>query len=302
MVSVTSIIIPTYNASAHIRDQLEALTVQTIRNADILLIDSSSTDSTVEIAKSYGVRTVVIPKADFDHGGTRTLAASQVRGDVLVYFTQDALPQNEYAIERLVKALEQDQDVGAVFGRQIPCPHATPFAQHLRFFNYPTQSYTRTFSDRAMYGVKTAFCSNSFAAYRRSALERVGWFKDQLLMGEDISVCARMLVKGYRVGYVADAVVYHSHNYTVAQEFKRYFDLGVFFEKERWLLDEFGRPEGEGIKFVRSEFSYLRSHGFLHLLPISLMRAAAKLIGYRLGHYYRHLPRAILRRVSMHTA
>jgi rhamnosyltransferase len=302
MVSVTSIIIPTYNASAHIRDQLEALTVQTIRNADILLIDSSSTDSTVEIAKSYGVRTVVIPKADFDHGGTRTLAALQVRGDVLVYFTQDALPQNEYAIERLVKALEQDQDVGAVFGRQIPCPHATPFAQHLRLFNYPAQSYTRTFGDRAMYGVKTAFCSNSFAAYRRSALERVGWFKDQLLMGEDISVCAQMLMKGYRVGYVADAVVYHSHNYTVAQEFKRYFDLGVFFEKERWLLDEFGRPEGEGIKFVRSEFSYLRSHGLLHLLPISMIRAAAKLIGYRLGHNYRHLPRAVLRRVSMHTA
>jgi GT2 family glycosyltransferase len=133
-------------------------------------------------------------------------------------------------------------------------------------------------------------------------LERVGWFKDQLLMGEDISVCARMLMEGYRVGYVADAVVYHSHNYTMSQEFKRYFDLGVFFEKERWLLDEFGRPEGEGVKFVRSEFSYLRYHGLLHLLPISLMRAAAKLIGYRLGHYYRQLPRAVLKRVSMHTA
>jgi rhamnosyltransferase len=153
-----------------------------------------------------------------------------------------------------------------------------------------------------MYGVKTAFCSNSFAAYKRSSLENVGWFKDKLLMGEDLSVCARMLMKGYRVGYVADAVVYHSHNYTVAQEFKRYFDLGVFFEKERWLLDEFGRPEGEGIKFVRSEFSFLRSHGLLHLLPISLMRSAAKLIGYRLGHYYRHLPRAVLRRVSMHAS
>jgi rhamnosyltransferase len=226
----------------------------------------------------------------------------QVRGDVLVYFTQDALPQNEYAVERLVKALEQDQDIGAVFGRQIPYSHATPFAQHLRFFNYPALSYTRTLSDRAMYGVKTAFCSNSFAAYRRSALERVGWFKDQLLMGEDISVCARMLMKGYRVGYVADAVVYHSHNYTVAQEFKRYFDLGAFFEKERWLLDEFGRPEGEGVRFVRSELSYLTSQGLLHLLPISLMRAGAKLIGYRLGHYYTHLPRAVLKRVSMHSA
>src|SRR6185295_17628070 len=146
------------------------------------------------------------------------------------------------------------------------------------------------------------FCSNSFAAYRRSALEDVGWFKEKLLMGEDTHVCARMLMKGYQVGYIAEAVVYHSHNYTVAQEFKRYFDLGVFFEKESWLLDEFGRPEGEGIKFVRSEWSYLKSHGLLHLLPVSLLRTTAKLMGYRLGHYYRHLPRAVLRRVSMHSA
>ena len=297
-----SVIIPTYNASSYLTVQLEALASQTIRAAEILLIDSSSTDDTVKIAESYRVRTVVIPKADFDHGGTRTFAGRQAQGDVLVYLTQDALPKNEHAIENLVNSLQQDQTLGAVFGRQIPHPNATPFAKHLRFFNYPTQSYTRRFSDRAMYGVKTAFCSNSFAAYKRSSLENVGWFKDKLLMGEDLSVCARMLMKGYRMGYVADAVVYHSHNYTVAQEFKRYFDLGVFFEKERWLLAEFGRPEGEGIKFVRSEFSYLRSHGFLHLLPISLMRAAAKLIGYRLGHYYRHLPRAVLRRVSMHSA
>ena len=297
-----TVIIPTYNASSYLTVQLEALASQTIRAAEILLIDSSSTDDTVKIAESYRVRTVVIPKSDFDHGGTRTFAGRQAQGDVLVYLTQDALPKNEHAIENLVNPLQQDQTLGAVFGRQIPHPNATPFAKHLRFFNYPNRSYTRVVGDKALYGVKTAFCSNSFAAYRRSALENVGWFQNNLLMGEDIHVCARMLMKGYRVGYIAEAVVYHSHNYTVAQEFKRYFDLGVFFEKERWLLDEFGRPEGEGIRFVRSELSYLTSHGFPHLLPISLMRAAAKLIGYRLGHYYRHLPRTVLRRVSMHSA
>jgi rhamnosyltransferase len=297
-----SIIIPTYNASRYLPLQLKALVRQTLKDSEILIVDSSSSDNTLEIAKSYGARTLVIAKAEFDHGGTRTLAGRHTHGDVLVYLTQDALPQNEHAIENLVNPLQQDQSLGAVFGRQIPHPNATPFAKHLRFFNYPDRSYTRAVADKALYGVKTAFCSNSFAAYRRSALENVGWFQDKLLMGEDLHVCARMLMKSYRVGYVADAVVYHSHNYTLAQEFKRYFDLGGFFEKERWLLDEFGKPEGEGIKFVRSEFSYLRSHGFLHLLPISLMRAAAKLIGYRLGHYYRHLPRAVLRRVSMHAS
>jgi rhamnosyltransferase len=300
---MVSVVIPTYNAARYLDAQLRALRAQTVKDCDIFIIDSSSSDKTLDIAKQYSVQTLTIPKEVFDHGGTRTLAGkTRSLGDVLVYLTQDALPCDDRAIETLIQPLLAEQKCGAVFGRQIPYQDATPFAQHLRLFNYPTQSYTRTYADRATLGIRAAFCSNSFAAYRREALEDVGWFAENLLLAEDMHVCARMLIKGYKLRYVAEAVVYHSHNYTVAQEFKRYFDLGVFFEKQRWLLDEFGRPEGEGLKFVRSELSYLRSHGLLHLLPISLMRSAAKLMGYRLGHYYTHLPRAVLKRVSMYSA
>lgn len=296
-----SVVIPTYNASRYLDAQLRALRTQTVKDVDILVIDSSSSDGTLDIAKRHAIEIVTIPKEDFDHGGTRTLAGkTRSTGEVVVYLTQDALPCNEKAIEILIRPLLADQQCGAAFGRQIPYQNATPFAQHLRLFNYPAQSYIRTFADRTALGIRAAFCSNSFAAYRRDALEDVGWFAKNLLLAEDIHVCARMLKKGYRLQYVADSVVHHSHNYSMAQEFKRYFDLGVFFEKQRWLLEEFGRPEGEGIRFVQSELSYLASHGLIHLLPVSMVRAAAKLIGYRLGHYYRHLPQAILRRVSMH--
>jgi rhamnosyltransferase len=299
---VVSVVIPTYNASRYLDVLLRALRAQTVKDLDILVIDSSSSDETVGIAKRHAIQTVIIPKEEFDHGGTRTLAGkTRSVGDILVYLTQDALPCGDRAIETLIQPLLTEQKCGAAFGRQVAYQDATPFARHLRLFNYPPQSYSRTYADRTALGIRAAFCSNSFAAYRRDVLEEVGWFAKNLLIAEDIHVCARMLMKGYTTRYVAEAAVYHSHNYTVAQEFKRYFDLGVFFEKERWLLDVFGKPEGEGIKFVRSELSYLRSHGLLNLLPISLMRTAAKLIGYRLGHYYRHLPRTVLRRVSMHT-
>ncbi len=300
---MVSVVIPTYNASRYLDVQLKALRAQSVKDLDILVIDSSSRDRTVEIAAQYSVKTVIIPKEEFDHGGTRTLAGkARSVGNVLVYLTQDALPCDEKAIEALIQPLLAEQKCGAAFGRQIPYQNATSFAEHHRLFNYPAQSYIRTYEDRKALGIRAAFCSNSFAAYRRDALEDVGWFAENLLLAEDMHVCARMLMKGYALNYVAEAVVYHSHNYTVEQEFKRYFDLGVFFEKQRWLLDEFGRPEGEGIKFVRSEFSYLMSQGLFHLLPMSLMRSAAKLIGYRLGQYYKHLPRAVLRRVSMHAA
>ena len=300
---MVSVVIPTYNAERHLDAQLRALQTQSIRDLDILVIDSSSSDGTLDIAKRHAIQTATIPKGDFDHGGTRTLAGkTRSMGDILVYLTQDALPCDEKGIETLIQPLLADQQCGAAFGRQIPYQNATPFAQHLRLFNYPAQSYIRTFADRTALGIRAAFCSNSFAAYRRDALEAVGWFAENLILAEDMHTCARMLMKGYNLRYVAEAVVCHSHNYTLAQEFKRYFDLGVFFEKQRWLLDEFGRPEGEGIRFVRSELSYLTSKGFLHLLPISLMRAGAKFIGYRLGHYYTHLPRAVLKRMSMHSA
>jgi rhamnosyltransferase len=297
---VLTVIIPTYNASRYLGAQLKALQAQTIKDLHILVIDSSSCDETVAIANEYAVETIVIPQEQFDHGGTRTFAGKhRSTAEILVYLTQDALPVDDQAIQSLIQPLHEP-NCAATFGRQFPYPNATPFGQHLRLFNYPKRSYVRTFADRHTLGIRAAFCSNAFAAYRRDALEDVGWFMENLVLAEDMHICAKMLMKGYSVRYVAEAAVYHSHNYTVSQEFRRYFDLGVFFEKERWLLDEFGRPEGEGVRFVRSELSFLLSRKLFHLLPITLLRAAAKLIGYRLGHVYQHLPSWVLKFASMH--
>ena len=190
---MVSILIPTYNAGPSFRTLLEVLRRQQLRLFEIIVVDSSSTDSTAAVAESYGVRTEVIPKREFDHGGTRTYLGTLAKGDVLVYLTQDALPIDDVAIPRLVSKLLEDERIGAAFGRQIPHKNATPFATHLREFNYPAQPYERTLQDRERYGMKTFFCSNSFAAYRRKALGSVGWFKTGLLMGEDMHDCAKML-------------------------------------------------------------------------------------------------------------
>ena len=298
---MVSILIPTYNAGPSFGTLLEILTRQQLRLFEVIVVDSSSTDETLAIAKSHGVQTFVIPKQDFDHGGTRTQLGKMAKGDVLVYLTQDALPLNEGAVPALVSRLLEDERIGAAFGRQIPHRDATPFAQHLRAFNYPAVSHTRAIEECDQYGMKTFFCSNSFAAYKRKALENVGWFKAGLLMGEDMHACAKMLVNGFHIAYGADAVVYHSHNYSMRQEFRRYFDLGAFFSKEPWILERFGSASSEGLRFVRSEFSFLIRNGFPHYVPMSLFRLAAKGLGYRLGHLYRYLPPQFIRWASMHT-
>ena len=298
---MVSILVPTYNAGPSFRALLDALSRQQLRLFEIIVVDSSSSDDTLSVAKSRGVQTHLIAKQAFDHGGTRNFMARLAKGDILVYLTQDALPVDDTSVPALVSGLLTDHRTAAAFGRQIPHANATAFAAHLRTFNYPAVSHTRAIQDCEQYGMKTFFCSNSFAAYKRKALESIGWFKEGLLMGEDMYVCAKMLLHGYHIAYAAEAVVYHSHNYSVPQEFKRYFDLGAFFSREPWILERYGNANSEGVRFVRSELSFLRNSGLTRFIPVSLLRNAAKWCGYQIGLLYPYLPSWLIRRVSMHS-
>ncbi len=294
-----TVIIPTFNGEKELSSLLPALAHQNI-DFELLIIDSSSTDGTIPLAKKYADRVIRIPQVKFDHGGTRTLAAKEARGDILVFMTQDALPAHHDALQRLVHALKK-QDIGAVYGRQLPYPDTSVFGTHLRLFNYPEEaSYVRRFHDKEIYGIKTAFLSDSFAAYKKDALEEIGWFKDGLILGEDMHAAARLLMKGYGVAYCSEAKVYHAHSYSITEEFKRYFDTGVFHNNERWILDTYGHTKGEGGRYVRSEFKFLLSrYAYLHI-PAFFIRNAAKYLGYKLGVNYHRLPKSWRQRLSMH--
>jgi len=295
---MTSIIIPTYNAGQQIHSLCEALRSQTV-SSEIIVVDSSSSDRTVEIAESFGAKVLVVQAKDFDHGGTRTMAGKAAKGDILIYMTQDALPFDKHSIGNIVRLFE-DQMIAAAFGRQLPYPEATAFGAHLRLFNYPETPYIRTLSDKGKYGIKTPFLSNSFAAYRRSALDEISWFKDKLILGEDTYAGAKLLLAGYAIAYVPDAMVYHSHNYTVFQELRRYFDIGVFHKSEHWIIEEFGKAEGEGGRYIQSAFAFLRKNKKYFLIPEFVARNILKYIGYTLGQHYDTLPDSIRRKLSRH--
>lgn len=296
---MTSIIIPTKNAGRQIKGLLLALKAQTVQG-EIIVIDSSSSDGTVETAKDHGAKTITIKREEFEHGGSRTLAGKEARGDILVYLSQDATPFDEYAVEYLLRPFE-DAGIGAAYGRQLPHPGATAFGAHLRLFNYPGGSCIRGLTDKEKYGIKTPFLSNSFDAYRKRALEEIGGFNGRLIMGEDTCAGAKLLLSGYKIAYVAEAMVYHSHNYSVFQEFKRYFDIGVFHEAEKWILKEFGKAEGEGLRYISSEMAFLMRGRKYHLLPEFFIRNGLKYAGYHLGRNYAVLPRGMCKKVSIHS-
>jgi rhamnosyltransferase len=216
---MTSVIIPTRDAAEQIHGLLQALKSQTVP-CEIIIVDSSSPDNTAGIARSLGAEVVVIKREAFDHGGTRTLAARKAKGDILICMTQDAMPSDEHAIENLLAPF-RDRTVAAAYGRQLPYPGASPFGAHVRLFNYPEVSCVRSIGDKETYKIRTIFLSNSFAAYRKSALKDSGWFREGLIMGEDTCAAAQLLLAGYKIAYVAEAMVYHSHNYTLLEEFRR---------------------------------------------------------------------------------
>jgi rhamnosyltransferase len=296
--TLISVIIPTRNGGPRFGELLAALRAQRRLPDEILVIDSGSRDETVSLAHRYGARVIPIAPQDFDHGGTRTLGARSAIGDLLVYLTQDAVPADPEALERLLAPLADDR-VAAAYGRQLPFPDASCFARHLRMFNYPERSSVRSFEDRVRYGFKTAFISNSFAAYRRDLLATAGYFQEGQVFGEDTFTVAKLLRRGYCIAYVAEARVFHSHNSTVVQDFRRYFDIGVAHAMNRQLLEDFGSPTGEGRRYVAGELDFLIRENQYFRLPESMVRSAVKLIAYTLGKRYTMLPAGLARWCSL---
>ena len=280
------ILIPTYNAANELEKCLQPL-LSFKSEYKFLIIDSSSSDSTIDIAQKLNVPVSVIPPDQFNHGATRETGRRLLATDIVVYLTQDAIPEDGSLINRLIKPLTENR-AAVSYARQLPHTGATLIEAYLREFNYPDQSQIRSIKDLDTYGIQTFFCSNSCAAYLNHALDEIGGFK-ATLSNEDYIAVAKLLQKNYKIAYVHDARVYHSHRYTLRQEFSRYFDVGYVRSKHKWLKDLVGPAEGRGVQFARG----LLSGAFNDqswLLPYILLSLTLKWIGYRLGYYGDILP------------
>jgi rhamnosyltransferase len=294
-----ALVLPTLNAGALWNKWLDSFNSQCLMPSRVLVLDSSSEDNTCQLAEYSGMEVINIPRLQFNHGRTRQLAVDILfDAEIIIFMTQDALLANSDSIKKLID-LFSDNTIGVAYGRQLPHKNSNPIGAHARIFNYPNISNLRSFEDKSYLGIKAAFISNSFAAYRRSALIEVGGFPSDTILSEDTYVAAKMLINGWKVSYCANSTVYHSHDYSFMQEFKRYFDHGVFHSKESWIREAFGSVEGEGMRFVISEVKYLLNHA-PWLIPSSIIRTLLKYTGYRLGLNERKIPVFLKRKISMH--
>jgi rhamnosyltransferase len=283
------LIIPTLNFEGQWSAWIESFKMQTLKPAQVLIVDSSSVDRTIALSQKEGFETRIIPRNEFDHGKTRQIGADLLKDmPVIVFMTQDAVFADKYSLEKILDCLE-DPKTGGVYGRQLPLSGAIPIAVHARAFNYPPVSYVRSKKDIPTIGLKSAFFSDSFSAYRKTALISVGGFPDKIIFGEDSYVATKMLLSGWQIKYCAEAQVFHSHNYGLLNDFRRYFDAGVLHSNENKLFSQLGKAEGEGINFVISELKYLSKNSFKSI-PAALLRTFLKYAGYKAGKMHAAFP------------
>jgi rhamnosyltransferase len=275
-----SVVIPTKNAGAQLGHVLDALiSQQTTWPFDVLVVDSGSTDGTVDLVKRYvSVRLIEIPASEFGHGKTRNFAIANTTGDYVAMLTQDALPVSPLWLAELVKTIETDAQIAGVFGRHIAYPDASPFTRYeleQHFQGFLPQPVVEL-DDRVRYEREEGyrqflyFFSDNNALLRRSVWQKIPY--PEVDFAEDQAWARLIIEAGYRKAYAHNAVVCHSHNYGFIERLQRSFD-------ESFAL--------------RRLFNYQHGRGFRHairsLIAITLRDARFTLKAGLLKTHFRHV-------------
>lgn len=261
----------------------------------VLVVNSSSRDGTVELARTMGAETMVVPRQGFNHGLTREQARRRLGTDIVVMLTPDAYPQSDEFLALLTAPLRRGE-AAVAYGRQVPRRRAELLERLGREFNYPAESHVRSLADWDRFGNYTHFCSNACAAWSNAALDAIGGFKPTLVSEETIAA-AELLARGERIAYVAEAEVVHSHPQGFLDGFRRQFDIGFTRRLYDYILLARERDEVRGRRFARHVLRTAFREAPAEL-PHLVLQLAAAWLGYRVGLIGPRLPWELARRLS----
>ncbi len=303
--STVDIIIPTYKPDIALLRLIDDLERQSIRPGKLIIMNTEEKYWKELLSKSRenpqekydNIVVEHVTKASFDHGETRNLGVKCSDSEFFLMMTQDAFPRDKMLISSLVKAFE-DSDVAAAYARQYPKTDCNLAERYSRKFNYPNEPMKKTQKDLPRLGIKTYFCSNVCAMYRRSVFDEIGGFTHRTIFNEDMVYAGNICQKGYAISYVPEAGVIHSHNYTCAQQFHRNFDIGVSQTDHPEIFGSIS-SETEGKKMVAETIGHFRQMGKAYLIPHYIVMCGCRWLGYKLGRNYKKLPKGLLPKLSL---
>lgn len=303
---MVDVIIPVYRPEEDkLNTLIERLNAQTVAPEHIFFMQTlveEAEDKKVRemLMKAKNAVITEVEKKDFDHGGTRNLGASLSHTKYMLFMTQDAVPVDDKLIESMLKAFENPK-LGTAYGRQLPTEEVGVIERYTRKFNYPDEGCTKSVTDLERLGIKTYFCSNVCAMYRKDVYEEMGGFVLHTIFNEDMIMASKVIQAGYEIAYVAEAEVIHAHKYTYRQQFTRNFDLAVSQRQYREIFEGI-KSESEGIRLVKDTMKHLFSCGKWYLVPDLIFQSGFKFLGYRFGKKYDKLPNWLVLKFSMNKA
>ncbi len=281
------IIIPTYKPDEDFEALINKLVSQSVKPQKIIIINTDKDEwdkyKGDDICAHYGdglTEVHHIGKAEFNHGHARNLGAGYSNADYFICMTQDAVPADERLIEKLMKAM--DDSVKMSYARQIAKKDARDIEKITRSFNYPDESRTKSIGDIDKLGIKTFFASNVCCAYERDTFVKLGGFIDNTDFNEDMMYGSKLVRAGYSIRYCADAKVYHSHNYSSSQQYKRNYQVALSQVRHPEFFGDV-KSESEGIKLVKTTAGELTRAGKWYLIPELIFTSGVKYMGYRAG-------------------
>ncbi|MBQ4530580.1 MAG: glycosyltransferase family 2 protein [Lachnospiraceae bacterium] len=295
------IVIPTYHPDQRFVKTIEMLLKQQIQPEHIWIVNTEEKFWIQEIEHmSPKIHVTHIKKEAFDHGATRNLGASYSKADILLFMTQDAVPADGNLIGNMLKYMGKEK-TATVYGRQLPNKDCSQLEKYTRSFNYGEKSKVKSIKDLDKMGIKTYFCSNVCAAYKRDIFVARNGFINKTIFNEDMIYCAGIIQAGYSVAYAADALVYHSHNYTPMEQLKRNFDLGVSQADHPEIFENVS-SENEGVKMVKDTAIHFLKAGKPWIIISLVIQSAFKLTGYKLGKNYQKLSKKTIFRLTSNKA
>lgn len=215
-----SLVIRAYNEEKHIGRLLEGVEHQTIQSVEVILVDSGSTDRTVEIARSHGARIVRIEPQEFTFGRSLNLGIQQATQDLVVIASAHVYPVYPDWLERLLAPFE-DEKIALTYGKQR--------GNEQSFFS-ERQIFLQWYDEQTNLRQSHPFCNNANAAIRRALWQEHPY--DETLSGlEDIAWAKWALEQGYQIAYVAEAEIVHVHQESPRGVYNRYRREAMAFKR-----------------------------------------------------------------------
>lgn len=239
---LVSVVIPTLNAGTNFARLLEALKGQRVSgDVEIVIVDSGSRDETLKIARAAGTQVLTIPHRQFNHGQARNYAIQVSKGEFVALTVQDALPTDDYWLEKLLAPLIEHKEIAGSYGLQVAYPNAGLLARarsalwaetHCSYVVKALETPDRFSELTPRQRLELIEFDNVTSCIKRKVWEEVPFPKRNY--GEDMAWAKEVLMRGYRIAFVPTAQVWHCH------------ERGWLYELRRAYIDGYTRVELTG--------------------------------------------------------